>query len=115
LDTYPYSGCITTLEALWMGVPVVSRVDRGAGYWTRRMGFSYLSRVGLECLAAATDHQYVLKALALARNLPALAKIRASLRARMTAPGGLCDAKTYMAGVEHAYRQMWRQWCRKKK
>jgi protein O-GlcNAc transferase len=93
---------------------VVSRRADGLGYWVGRMGFSHLARVGLECLAAATDHQYVVKALALARNLSALAKIRASLRARMSAPGGLCDAKTYMAGVEHACRQMWRQWCERR-
>jgi predicted O-linked N-acetylglucosamine transferase (SPINDLY family) len=112
LDTYPFDGCITTLEALWMGVPVVSRMaDGSSGYWTGRMGFSHLTRVGLECLAAMTDRQYVVKAVALAQNLPALAKIRGSMRARMTAPGGLCDAKAYMLGVEQAYRRMWQPWC----
>jgi predicted O-linked N-acetylglucosamine transferase (SPINDLY family) len=94
-----------------MGVPVVSRMADGSGYWTARMGFSYLKRVGLECLAATTDRQYVVKAVALAQNLPALAKIRGSMRARMTTPGGLCDTKAYMRGVEQAYRWMWQQWC----
>ncbi len=111
LDTHPFSGCITTLEALWMGVPVVSRVAAGSGYWPARMGRSYLQRVGLECLAATTDRDYVLKTLALAQNLDALDKIRQSLRARMTAQGGLCDAKAYMAAVESAYRLIWKDWC----
>ena len=111
LDTYPYGGCMTTLEALWMGVPVVSRTADGPAYWPARMGFSYLKRVGLECLAATTDRQYVVKAVALAQGLPALARIRASLRARMTVPGGLCDAKAYMQGVEAAYRRIWTGWC----
>jgi protein O-GlcNAc transferase len=114
LDTHPFGGFITTLEALWMGVPVVSRVAEGSGYWPGRTGLSHLQRVGLEYFAATTDRDYVAKALALARNLSALAKIRRSLRSRMTAPGGLCDAKSYMAGVESAYRQMWRQWCEKR-
>jgi protein O-GlcNAc transferase len=113
LDTHPFDGCITTLEALWMGVPVVSRVAAGSGYWTGRMGLSHLTRVGLECLAGTTNRHYVIKALALTRNLPALAKIRQSLRARMSAPGGLCDGKAYMQGVEQAYRGMWKEWCAK--
>jgi predicted O-linked N-acetylglucosamine transferase (SPINDLY family) len=114
LDTHPFGGFITTLEALWMGVPVVSRVAERAGYWPSRTGLSHLQRVGLEYFAATTDRDYVAKALALAQNLPALAKIRQSLRARMTAQGGLCDAKAYMAAVESAYRQIWKEWCMQK-
>jgi protein O-GlcNAc transferase len=111
LDTYPYSGCTTTCECLWMGLPVISRVGEPRGYWYTRMGYAVLRRVGLEILAASSDRQYVVKAVALAQNLTALAKIRASLRARMTAPGGLGDAGAHMQGVERAYRWMWRQWC----
>jgi len=114
LDTYPYSGCTTTCECLWMGLPVISRVGETRGYWYTRMGQAMLRRVGLEVLAASSDRQYVVKAVALARSLPALAQIRASMRARMTAPGGLCDARAFMQGVERAYRWMWRRWCDQK-
>ncbi len=107
LDTYPFNGCVTTMEALWMGVPVVSLYgDR----YVSRMGYSLLSHAGLEVFA--TDHptQYVAKAAALAAHPEALAKIRASLRQRIQP---LCDAQGYMRDMEKAYRSLWRQWCQK--
>jgi predicted O-linked N-acetylglucosamine transferase (SPINDLY family) len=67
--------------------------------------------VGLEFLATSTPDEYVAKAAALARNLNALAKMRASMRQRMTA-SSLCDAKTHAGSVEAAYRKMWNRWCR---
>ncbi|MHC4568825.1 MAG: O-linked N-acetylglucosamine transferase, SPINDLY family protein [Planctomycetota bacterium] len=111
LDTYPFNGCITTLEGLWMGAPVVSLVGKNS--LLSRTGLSVLSRVGLEFFAAATPQEFVAKAIAFSRNVEALAKIRASLRQRMTA-SSLCDAKGYAASVEAAYRKMWYRWCRSK-
>ena len=109
LDTYPYNGCITTLEAMWMGVPVVSLV--GENGYISRLGLSLLSRVELEFFAASTPAEYVAKAAALAQNRQALAKIRSSMRQRMVA-SGICDAKTFAASLEAAYRKMWHRWCR---
>ncbi|MHC4352786.1 MAG: O-linked N-acetylglucosamine transferase, SPINDLY family protein [Planctomycetota bacterium] len=111
LDTYPFNGCITTLEGLWMGAPVVSLVGKNS--LLSRTGLSVLSRVGLEFFAAATPQEFVAKAIAFSRNVKALARIRASLRQRMTA-SSLCDAKGYAASVEAAYRKMWYRWCRSK-
>ena len=107
LDTYPYNGATTTCEALWMGVPVVSLIGR---CHASRVGLSILSRVGLEFFAASTPQEYVAKATALASNLPALAQIRSSMRARI-ATSGLCYAKGFASQAEAAYRQMWRRWC----
>jgi len=107
LDTYPYCGTTTTCEALWMGVPVVSLVGL---CHASRVGLSILTRVGLEFFAASTRPEYVAKAAALAANLPALAQIRASMRARI-ATSGLCHARAFARTVEHAYRRMWHQWC----
>jgi protein O-GlcNAc transferase len=108
LDTYPYSGTTTTCEALWMGVPVISLVGQSH---CSRAGLSILTRVGLEFFAAATPQEYVAKATSLAANLPALGRIRTSMRARIAA-SGLCYAKGFAHGVEAAYREMWRRWCR---
>jgi predicted O-linked N-acetylglucosamine transferase (SPINDLY family) len=110
LDTWPYTGTLTSLEAMWMGVPVISLYDDGNGYFLSRAGLSILSRVGLEFFACPTPAQYVAKATALSQNLEALAKVRASMRVRM-ANSVLCDAKAYAAGVEAAYRTMWHKWC----
>ncbi|KPK43422.1 MAG: hypothetical protein AMJ65_05860 [Phycisphaerae bacterium SG8_4] len=109
LDTYPFNGCITTLEGLWMGAPIVSLVGRNS--LLSRTGLSILSRIGLEFFAAATPQEFVAKTIAFSQNLDALAKIRASLRQRMVV-SPLCDTKSYAASVEAAYRKMWYRWCR---
>lgn len=107
LDTYPFNGCVNTLESLWMGVPVVSMAgDR----YVSRMGSTILHNVGLAAFVAAGPEQFVAKAVALARHPDALAQIRASLRSRiLQSPIG--DAKAYAGHLEAAYRRMWQQWC----
>ena len=107
LDTFPYGGMTTTLDALWMGVPVVSLVgERNLG----RAGLSLLSNVGLTELATADIGGYVAAAVRLARDRPGLAALRASLRARMQA-SPLLDAVGYTRKVEQAFRDMWVDWC----
>ncbi len=109
LDTYPFNGCITTLEGLWMGVPIVSLV--GGNSLLSRVGLSILSRIGLEFFAASAPAEYVAKASALASKPDALAAMRMSMRERMRA-GILCDAENFARNLEQAYRLMWRKWCR---
>lgn len=108
LDAYPYNGCITTLEGMWMGVPIVSLVGQCL---VSRFGLNILSNLGMEFFAARTGDEYVVKASALAQNLEALAKIRAAMRERMTA-SVLCDGRALARRIEEAYRKMWRRWCR---
>jgi predicted O-linked N-acetylglucosamine transferase (SPINDLY family) len=108
LDTYPYNGCLTTLEALWMGVPVVTLVGK---HRVSRVGLSLLSRIGLEFFAVSTPDEYLRKATALSQSRESLAKIRASLRQRMES-SVLCDANRFAREVEAAYRKMWHRWCR---
>jgi len=107
LDTYPYHGTTTTCEAFWMGVPVVTLV--GSTH-ASRVGFSLLTRVGLDYFAADTPQAYVAKACALASQPQALSQIRQSMRARMMA-SPLCQAKTFTRQVESAFRTAWRTWC----
>jgi predicted O-linked N-acetylglucosamine transferase (SPINDLY family) len=108
LDTYPFNGCVTTLEGLWMGVPTISLL--GNNCLLSRVGLSILSRVGMQFLVASTPAEFVAKATALASKPDALSKIRASMRTRMTA-GTLCDNERFAREVEQAYRAMWRRWC----
>ena len=109
LDTYPVNGAMTMLEGLWMGVPAISLVGKQG--FLSRMGLSILSRIGLEFFAVSSPAEFVAKATALAQNLPALAKIRASMRQRIEC-SPLRDAKAFARGLEDAYRMMWRRWCR---
>jgi len=107
LDTYPFNGCVTTQEALWMGVPVITRSGER---FTSHYGHTLLKRVGLEFFVATSGEQYVAKAVVLARQTESLARIRASLRTRMLG-SPMMDYPGYARQVENAYRQMWRNYC----
>ena len=107
LDTFPYNGHTTSLDAFWMGVPVVSRLgDTVVG----RAGWSQLCNLGLPELAGATDDAFVTLAVGLAGDLPRLAGLRAGLRARMEA-SPLMDAARFTRNLEAAYRDIWQRWC----
>jgi predicted O-linked N-acetylglucosamine transferase (SPINDLY family) len=107
LDTFPYTGQTTSLDAFWLGVPVVTLVGRTG---VARAGLSLLANLGLPELAAVTPEQFVDIAAGLARDLPLLGELRATLRDRMQA-SPLRDAPRFARGVEAAYRKMWRRWC----
>jgi predicted O-linked N-acetylglucosamine transferase (SPINDLY family) len=107
LDTLPYNGHSTSLDALWMGVPVVTQVGETV---VGRAGFSQLNNLGLGELVGATAEQFVTIAVTLAMNLPRLRELRHTLRERMRS-SPLMDAKRFTRSIEAAYRQMWRTWC----
>jgi predicted O-linked N-acetylglucosamine transferase (SPINDLY family) len=108
LDPFPYGGGITTCDALWMGVPVVSLIGQTA---VGRGGKSILTNIGIPELAARRPRQYVQAAVTLAQSSQRLSELRQSLRQRMlTSP--LMNARRFARNVENAYRQIWREYCR---
>ncbi|MBS1723682.1 MAG: tetratricopeptide repeat protein [Armatimonadetes bacterium] len=91
LDSHPYSGATTTIEALAMGVPVVSLTgDRYAS----RMSHSLMTAVGRGEWSCETDEQFVDTAVSLASDPVALTQIRSSLRGEVEA-SPLCDHEAY--------------------
>ncbi|MBV8651930.1 MAG: hypothetical protein JO255_10725, partial [Alphaproteobacteria bacterium] len=107
LDPFPYAGGTTTMEALWMGVPVVSlRGNRFSG----RVSESIFATSGLDAFMAADADAYLGKAIALAQDLPRLADLRRRLRG-IVAASPVCDAPRFTRNLEAAYREMWRIWC----
>lgn len=108
LDPFPYSGGLTTLESLWMGVPVITL---GGDRFASRHSLSHLAAAGLPELIAGDRTEYVGKAVSLAGDLPRLAELRRSMRDRLAA-SPLCDAPRFTRNLEQAYRNMWRGWCR---
>ena len=107
LDTFPYNGHTTSLDSMWMGVPVVTLIGKTA---VGRAGFSQLSNIGLTELAAGDEKSFVRIASELASNLPRLATLRSQLRQRMQS-SPLMDAPRFARDIEAAYRVMWRRWC----
>lgn len=111
LDPFPYNGTTTTCEALLMGVPTVAL--RGPpGRHAARVSESLLGAVGLGHLIAADPAAYVALAAAAIRDRESIGALRQSLRPRFLA-SPLCDAPALTRQVEAAYRQFWRQWCRR--
>lgn len=109
LDTYPHNGHTTSLDALWMGVPVVRWAGR---HIVSRAGLSQLSRLGLQHLVADSADGYVARAVDLASDLPRLSELRLGLRQRMR-NSALMDATAFARAIEKLYRQAWREWCRR--
>ncbi|HTW94903.1 MAG TPA: hypothetical protein VMD30_08935, partial [Tepidisphaeraceae bacterium] len=106
LDTFPYNGHTTSLDSLWMGVPVVTLVGQTP---VARAGFSQLCNLDLRQLAASNQQEFVSIAAALAADLPRLAELRRNLRPRML-QSPLCDAVKFTRNIEAAYRRMWQEW-----
>jgi predicted O-linked N-acetylglucosamine transferase (SPINDLY family) len=106
LDPFPYNGHTTTLDSLWMGVPVVTLAGRTA---VGRGGVSILSNVGLTEMIARDPEEYVEIAVSLARDLGRLAELRAALRERIRA-SPLMNIEQFAADVESAFRGMWERW-----
>lgn len=109
LDTFPQTGGATTMEALMMGVPVVTlRHPTCAG----RPSAAILTAIGLSDWIADTPADYVRIAKEKAANLERLSALRQNLRAQfLKSPVG--DNVGYCRAVEKEYRLMWQEWCEK--
>ncbi len=107
LDTWPYNGATTTLNTLWMGVPVVAlRGRRGISRGT----YSIVRSLALKELTAESEHDYVELNVRLAHDADWRGELRATLRDRMSA-SPLMDGKAFVSALEAGYRHMWQSWC----
>ena len=98
LDPFPYSGGLTTCEALWMGVPVVTCPGET---FASRHSLSLMSNIGITETIAANMDDYVRIAVELAGDLPRLADLRHRLRGQM-AGSPLCDAPAFTRAFERS-------------
>ncbi|MGE5623066.1 MAG: tetratricopeptide repeat protein [Bacillota bacterium] len=102
LDPFPHNGGTTTMEALWMGVPVLSKRDRPP---VGRLGAYMLHAMGMDDWLVDSDDAYIEEAVRRAGDIQGLAGLRAGLRRRMEC-SPLVQAATYTRSLEQAYRQM---------
>jgi predicted O-linked N-acetylglucosamine transferase (SPINDLY family) len=108
LDTTPYSGGTTSLDALWMGVPVLTAPGCRP---SSRSTASILTTAGLAEWVAEGPEDYVQRAVEFARADGILAGLRRSLRERLR-HSPLMDERSFVRDLENAYREMWRTWCK---
>ncbi len=102
LDPFPFTGGVTTCEALWMGVPVVSLCGRSV---IERQSAALLRSIGAGDLVATDIHSYRRIAANLATDDDARARSRLGLR-EMMAASPLTDAGDMARKLEHAFRRM---------
>jgi len=104
LDPFPFCGGMTSFEALWMGVPVVT-LEQPLVHGRQTLGM--LHNLALPELVARDADHYLHIAVGLASDLDRLAALRAGLRPRF-ARSPLMDYSGFARELEGAYRAMWR-------
>jgi predicted O-linked N-acetylglucosamine transferase (SPINDLY family) len=106
LDTYPYNGATTTLETLWMGIPLVTRVGE---QFAARNSYTMMVNAGISEGIAWTDKEYIEWGIRLGKDAVLRQEIAWKLRqSRQTAP--LWNAKQFAREMENAYQQMWQKY-----
>jgi len=99
LDTFPCTAHTTASDALWAGVPVLTRVGRSFG---SRVAASLLSAIGLEALITGTEREYATLAVRLATQPEEIARLkRCLIERRDSAP--LFDTQRFTTQIEEAY------------
>jgi predicted O-linked N-acetylglucosamine transferase (SPINDLY family) len=111
LDTYPYSGATTTLEALWLGLPLVTRVGKT---FSSRNSYTFLVNAGVNEGIAWSASEYVEWGVRFGTDEALREEVTWKLRqSRHTSP--LWNAKQFTREMENAYKQMWQSYCSEQK
>lgn len=104
LDTFIYNAHTTGSDALWTGLPVVTKLGQG---FAARVGGSLLNAVGLPELITQTPDDYEALAFELASNPDKLGEIKRKLASnRSTQP--LFDTSLFTRHIEEAYKQAYK-------
>jgi len=105
LDTYPYNGATTTLEVLWMGIPLVTRVGE---QFAARNSYTFMLNAGITEGIAWNEEEYLHWGIRFGREEDLRKRVQWQLKkSRQHAP--LWDARKFTQEMEAAYTQMWEQ------
>jgi predicted O-linked N-acetylglucosamine transferase (SPINDLY family) len=103
LDTFPYNGATTTLETLWMGIPMVTQVGQ---QFSARNSYTFMLNAGITEGIAWSEQEYIEWGIKLGLDRELRWQIKGKLHAaRATAP--VWNAKQFTLDMEQAYREMW--------
>jgi predicted O-linked N-acetylglucosamine transferase (SPINDLY family) len=103
LDTYPYNGATTTMETLWMGIPLITRVGQ---QFAARNSYTMMLNAGITEGIAHNAAEYVDWGVRLGTDTKLRQQVMLKLReARRSAP--LWNGRQFARNMEAAYDQMW--------
>ena len=106
LDTLPYNAHTTASDALWTGLPVLTRTGET---FAGRVATSLLNAIGLPELVTRTREDYERLAIELARQPDKLASIKGKLAGnRLTTP--LFDTQLFTRHIESSYKAMYERY-----
>ena len=109
LDPFPFTGGTTSVECLWMGVPVLTLAGDSL---ISRQGVGILMNIGLPNWIAENESEYITKSIFFASDLEKLATLRSRLRRQiLTSP--LFDAQSFAQDFEKSLWEMWGQYLQK--
>ena len=103
LDPFPYSGGVTSLEAIWMGVPVLTK--KGFKFASRTTE-SIIHNSGMSDWVANDENEYVKKAIKFSTNLELLTGINKSLR-QVALESPLFNSTLFAKQLNNAFWEMW--------
>ena len=107
LDTFPYNGATTTMETLWMEIPLVTKVGQ---QFAARNSYTMMVNAGISEGIAWNDEEYIEWGIRLGTNEDLRNHIRWKLhQSKRTAP--LWNAKQFTRHMEAAYEKMWERYC----
>jgi predicted O-linked N-acetylglucosamine transferase (SPINDLY family) len=108
LDTFPYNGATTTMETLWMGIPLVTKVGQ---QFAARNSYTMMMNAGITEGIAWSDEEYLEWGIRLGNDADLRDQIRWKLRqSRRTSP--LWNGEQFTRQMEAAYEQMWEIYCK---
>ena len=106
IDTFPYTGHTTASDALWVGLPVLTRIGKS---FASRVSTSLLNAIGLSALVTNSEKEYEDFAIELATNSPKLKEIKNKLKNnKNTKP--LFNTQVFARNIEKAYSLMYERY-----
>ncbi len=103
LDSFPYNGATTTLETLWLGIPLVTRVGQ---QFAARNSYTFMVNAGISEGIAWSAEEYLEWGIRLGTDADLRQRVAGKLLdARSTAP--LWNARQFTKDMEDAYCGMW--------
>jgi predicted O-linked N-acetylglucosamine transferase (SPINDLY family) len=109
IDTFPYTGHTTASDALWVGLPVLTRIGKS---FASRVSTSLLNAIGLSALVTNSEKEYEDFAIELATNSPKLKEIKNKLKNnKNTKP--LFNTQVFARNIEKAYSLMYERYLKK--